>query len=417
MMRKEIIPLHLNAILVISTFAWRYFKAKKSTNAINIIAWVSVTAITVGTASLIIILSAFNGFESLVRSLYSSFYADLKVSPSNGKTFILTPEQYQQIRAVSGVKAVSCVAEEKALIKNGALQSVVRIKGVDEHYADVSGVPTHMFRGTFDVGNIETPKLVLGVGMENAIGVLADRSLFPVTIYLPKKGNNDLADPLNALAVGEATPSGSFAIQQEFDNSYALTNLAFMQQYMGYTAYEYSGVEISVVNESLVPSIQTSIQKILGNGFLVQNRMEQNRTLYTTIRLEKWVIYGIFTLILFVAAFTMVGALTMLVLEKKKDIYILQALGADRSLIRKIFMAEGILLSGIGALFGILIALGLYYLQVTYKLIPLQGQSFLIDYYPVKLKAGDFLLVALTVLGIGAIASWIPAYRSVSISE
>ena len=416
-MKRAIIPHHLNDIILIAKFAWRYFKAKKSTNAINIIAWVSVSAITVGTASLIIILSAFNGFESLVRSLYSSFYADIRIAPKQGKTFVLTPAQYQQIKALTAIKGVSLIAEEKALLKNGDLQTVVSIKGVDDQYQQISGVPSHMFRGRFDLGDEEAPKLVLGVGIENAIGVLSDRAIYPLSVYLPKKGVNDLADPLNALSVGQAIPVGSFAIQQEFDNTYAITNLAFLKAYMGFAENEFSAVEISIKNEKDLFVLQDEIKKIMGPSLLVQNRMEQNRTLYTTIRLEKWVIYGIFSLILIVAAFTMVGALTMLVLEKKKDIYILKALGADQVLIRRIFLAEGLLLAGIGAAGGILIALILYYLQVTYKLVPLQGQSFLIDYYPVKLVATDFVLVTLTVVGIGALASWIPAYRSVSVQE
>jgi lipoprotein-releasing system permease protein len=154
------------------------------------------------------------------------------------------------------------------------------------------------------------------------------------------------------------------------------------------------------------------LKKFLGPSFSVQDRYEQNRTLYSTINLEKWAIYGIFTLILLVAAFNMVGALTMLVLEKKKDIQVLQAMGADRQLIRKIFLAEGLVLAGIGAFFGILLAVALYYLQVNYKLVPLQGDSFLIDYYPVKLLWQDFLLVTVTVFAIGLLASWFPAYRA-----
>ncbi|MFN5640984.1 MAG: FtsX-like permease family protein [Sphingobacteriales bacterium] len=417
MMKREIITHHPNFFILISTFAWRYFKAKKSTNAINIIAWVSVTAITIGTASLIIILSAFNGFESLVRSLYSSFYPDIRISPKLGKTFILTAEQYKKITSINGVKAVSLVIEEKALLKNGELQTVVSIKGVDDQYPKVSGVPSNMFRGKFDLGNAASPKLVLGVGIENAVGVLSDRTLAPLSIYLPKKGVNDMVDPLNGLAVGEVMPAGSFAIQQEFDNGYALTNLSFLKENMGYGENEFSAVEIRVSNNNALLAIQDAIKKLVGEALLVQSRVEQNRSLYTTIRVEKWVIYGIFSLILLVGAFTMVGALTMLVLEKKQDIYILKALGADRSLIRRIFLAEGVLLAGIGALSGIMIALILYYLQINYKLVPLQGQSFLIDYYPVTLVVSDFILVSLTVIGIGALASWIPAYRSVNISE
>ncbi|HLO81108.1 MAG TPA: FtsX-like permease family protein [Chitinophagaceae bacterium] len=394
------------------TFAWRYFKAKKSTNAINVIAWVSVGAITVGTAALIIILSAFNGFESLVKSLYSSFYADIRIEPVSGKTLVITEHQFEAMYKIQGLKAVTRVAEEKALLQNGEFQTVVYLKGVDDDYGQVAGVPDKMVRGNFYLGNADSPRVVLGVGIENAIGVLTDRSILPLTLYMPKKGANDLSNPMDALGVGLVRTSGSFAIQQDFDNKFVLTNLDFARQYLNYGENEYSAVEVSVQATDQVPVVKQQLAELLGAKFKVLDRYEQNKTLYTTIRLEKWAIYGIFTLILLVAAFNMVGALTMLVLEKQKDIQVLQAMGASRQMIRKIFLTEGLVLAGIGATVGMLLAVLLYYLQINYKLVPLQGESFLIDYYPVKLVPGDFLLVAVTVMAIGLLASWFPANRA-----
>ncbi len=397
---------------MVLTFAWRYFKAKKSTNAINIISWVSVLAIVIGTAALIIILSAFNGFESLVKSLYSSFYPDLRVGPTKGKTLVLTADQISKLRKVGGLKALTMIAEDKALLQNGDFQAVVFVKGVDVHYGEVSGVPQKMVRGSFNVGNAIDPRMVMGVGIENAIGILSDRALLPLTLYLPKKGVRDLSDPLAALSEGLVIPSGSFAIQQDFDNKYLITNIDFTKQYLNYGADEYSAVEIAVTEQKMVDVVKAEVKQQLGANFQVLDRFEQNRTLYSTINLEKWAIYGIFTLILLVAAFNMVGALTMLVLEKKKDIQVLQAMGASRQLIRKIFMAEGLVLAGIGAISGMILAITLYFLQVKYKLVPLSGESFLIDYYPVKLVWQDFVLVSLTVFTIGLLASWFPAYRA-----
>jgi len=397
---------------MVMTFAWRYFKAKKSTNAINIIAWVSVLAILIGTASLIIILSAFNGFESLVKSLYSSFYPDIRIGPLKGKTLVLTQSEIDRIRGLGGIKSITMIAEDKALLQNGDFQAVVFVKGVDSNYAKVSGVPQKMVRGNFNLGNAEDPRMVMGVGIENAIGILSDRALIPLTLYLPKKGVKDISDPLEALSEGLVIPSGSFAIQQDFDNKYLITNIDFTKLYLNFQKDEYSAVEIAVKEEKLVEDVKTELKKLLGPSFTIHDRYEQNRTLYSTINLEKWAIYGIFTLILLVAAFNMVGALTMLVLEKKKDIQVLQAMGADRQLIRKIFLAEGLVLAGIGAFCGIILAVALYFLQVNYKLVPLQGDSFLIDYYPVKLLWQDFLLVTVTVFAIGLLASWFPAYRA-----
>jgi lipoprotein-releasing system permease protein len=397
---------------MIFTFAWRYFKAKKSTNAINIISSVSVLAILIGTAALIIILSAFNGFESLVKSLYSSFYSDLRISAQKGKVINLTEEQIKKIRSLPGVKAASLVAEDRALLQNHELQTVVMVKGVDDQYPKVSNLPTKLVRGRYELGTAEQPRAVMGVGIENAIGVLADRMLMPLTVYMPRKGVTDMQNPLEALSEGMLVPAGSFAVQMEFDNKYVMTNLDFARQYLSYGPDEYSSVELAADQQERIPEIKQALQRTLGTAFKVEDRFEQNRTLYTTINLEKWAIYSIFTLILLVASFNMVGALSMLVLEKKKDIQVLRAMGASESLIMKIFIAEGLVLAGIGALGGVLLALLLYYLQVNYKLVPLQGDSFLIDYYPVKLVWRDFVLVVTTALGIGFLASWFPAYRA-----
>ncbi len=184
------------------TFAWRYFKAKKSTNAVNIIAWVSVTAIVIGTASLIIILSAFNGFESLVKSLYSSFYTDLRVVPAKGKVMTLDDRQWSALADLPGVLAVSRVAEERALLQNGEYQAIVQVKGVDANYTRVAGVHDKLIRGRFSIGSAEEPRMVMGSGIENAIGVLSDRALMPVTIYLPRKGMAAL-DPGVRAALGQ----------------------------------------------------------------------------------------------------------------------------------------------------------------------------------------------------------------------
>lgn len=395
-------------------FAWRYFKAKKSTNAINIISWVSVVAIVFGTASLVIILSAFNGFESLVKSLYASFYPDVKISPSKGQMITLTQRQLDELRGINGIETISLVAEEKALLQNGGLQTVVHIKGVDSNYAQVAGISSHLYRGEYILGNEDQPGLVFGIGVEQALGLLSDQSIAPVSVYLPKKNDISTADPLSSLSLATANPTGSFAIQSEFDNKYVITNLDFIRLYSGYAQDQYSVAEIKLNSDVNPTQVVESILSLLGSTYKVEDRYQQNSTLYTTIKLEKLAIYGIFSLILIVAAFNMLGALSMLVLEKKKDIQVLMAMGADQSLIQKIFLAEGILLSTIGMVGGMCIAVILYYVQVTYKLVPLQGETFLIDYYPVKLAASDFLLVGLTVFTIGIIASWIPSKKATS---
>ncbi|MEP6948462.1 MAG: FtsX-like permease family protein [Ginsengibacter sp.] len=393
-------------------FAWRYFKAKKSTNAINIISWVTAGVIAFSTMCQVLVLSVFNGFEGLVQSLYSNFYADVKVLPSRGKTIQLSPQQVRKIHSMTGVKGVSLIAQEKALLQNGEQQTIVLLKGVDASYSQVSGVPKNMRHGIFDVGTVDVPKLVLGSGIEDALRVESDKNLFPVTVFLPKKTSGTNSNILSALSEGNANTSGSFAIQQDFDNKYVITNIDFVKQQMNYGSDEYSALEISLLDPGQSDKFTEDLQKILGVKYKVLTKFEQNASLYHSMRLEKWIIYAVLTLILIIAAFNMIGALTMLVLEKRKDISVLQSLGADNNLIKKIFLSEGLLLALTGSATGIVLALIICFLQLKFKIIKLVGNSFLIDYFPVRLVLTDFLLVTVTGLIIALAASWFPAQKA-----
>lgn len=299
-------------------FAWRYFKAKKTTNAINVISWISIIAIIIGTASLILVLSVFNGFEGLVKSLYTSFYPDIRVLPASGKQLTLTQAQLQRLRSVNGVDQVSLVLEEKALLKNGEFQSIITLKGVDDAYRQVSGVADHIVKGNYDVGKPDAALLVLGAGVENAVNVQADRNVFPLTVYLPRKGEVSLSDPFRSLSVDTLNTSGTFYIQQDFDNRYAITNLQFVKNLLGVGEDQYGGVELSVKPGVESDNVEQAVKSILGEGYVVQNRFQQNASLFSVMQVEKWFIYAILSLILVVAAFNMIGALTMLVLEKSR---------------------------------------------------------------------------------------------------
>jgi len=393
-------------------FAWRYFKAKKSTNAINIIAWTSVGAIVIGTTALILVLSVFNGFEGLVKSLYSSFYTDLKISPASGKSITVTSDQLKRLKGISGVKNYSLVVEEKALVQNGDYQSVMYLKGVDENYRYVTGVADHIVKGEYDLGTEEAPKLILGGGVEGALGIQADKNIFVLKIYLPRKSNTEQIDPLNDISNDSIRTSSAFMIQQDFDNKYGITNIAFAKKALKIGANEYSGVEISLTDPTQADKLKIEVEKIFGKNYLVQTIYQQNQSLYAVMNMERWIIYGVLCLILVVAAFNMIGALTMLVLEKQKDISVLHALGANKKFIQKIFLSEGLLLALIGTVAGMLLALIIALLQINFHLIPLQGGSFLIDYFPVKLRLIDFLLVTVTVFIIALTASWLPSRKA-----
>lgn len=392
-------------------FAWRYFRSKKSANAINIIAWISVLAIAVGTAALIIVLSVFNGFEDIVKGLYGDFYSDIRITAAKGKFITFSPDLIEKIKSVPGVTKFSLYAEEKAVLVNGDYQTIVYLKGVDAAYAEVSNMKGHIERGAYDLGSTDAPLMVAGAGISNAVGADPEDKLSDLVVYLPNRKATNFSG-MDAMHSYNITTSGVFAIQQEFDDKYAFTNLAFMQYMLDLNTAEYSGTDILLKPGTDENEVKQQLQQLVGKGMLVQTRYEQNKGLFSIMQMEKWVIYGILSLILVVAAFNMIGALTMLVLEKQKDIAVLKAMGAHDTRIQNIFLSEGLLLALIGGTSGMLLAFVICTLQLQFHLIKLGGNTFIIDFYPVQMHLQDFLLVALTVFAVAIMAAWLPSRKA-----
>jgi lipoprotein-releasing system permease protein len=391
-------------------FAWRYFRGKYSFQAIQLIAWVSVFAIAIGTAALLTILSVSNGFSEIVKGLYADFYANLRVVPKTSKFVEISKEQLNELRKISGVYYVSGVVENKAILTHNEQQAVVFVKGVDTNYKHINKVDQYLKRGQFSIGTIDTPKLVLGIGVEEQLALfntaLGD-SLELIAIGRSGKSLQSL-DQLNHLL---AVQSGAFSVQQEFDAQYVFTSNQFAQYLFDLDSNQYAGIELSI-DLAQENTIKEKIQTILGAEFLQQNKYEQNADLYKIMQVEKWIIFAILALIMVIASFNLVGALTMMVLEKQKDIHVLHAMGATAGTIQKIFLSLSIVMSMTGALIGGLFASILIFLQSNFHFIQLQGASFVIDYYPVKALWTDYLAVCGLVIIIAIIAGWIPARKA-----
>lgn len=368
-------------------------------------------AIAVGTAALIIVLSVFNGFEDIVKGLYGDFYSDIRVTPEKGKFANFPPGLVQKINKVNGIDKLSFFAEEKAVLVNGDYQTIVYLKGVDAAYATVSHVNNHIQRGAYNLGNTDEPAMVAGAGISNAIGADPEDKLSSLVVYLPNRKASNFSS-MDAMHSYNIITSGIFAIQQEFDDKYAFTNLAFMQYMLDLNADEYSGIDISLKPDADENDIKKQLEQVTGKEFNVQTRYEQNQSLFSIMQIEKWVIYGILSLILVVAAFNMIGALTMLVLEKQKDIAVLKAMGAHENRIQRIFLSEGLVLAIVGGVSGMLLAFIVCLLQLQFHFIKLEGNTFIIDYYPVQMHIQDFLLVALTVFIVAVLAAWLPARKA-----
>lgn len=393
-------------------FAWRYFRGKYNFQAIQIIAWVSVVAIAIGTAALIIVLSVSNGFTEVVKGLYADFYADVRVTPAQGKFFSLSNTHYQKISSIDGVKAVSKVVENRALLVKGELQAVVLVKGVDKNYSKINNVARYMKRGQYIMGNLENPIVLLGIGVEQKLGLF--RSFIGDTLQLfavnrSGKGFTNI-NQLNSLTVVQG---GAFSVQQEFDDQYVFTNYPFAQYLFDLDSNQYSAIEIAVEPSKLKSVIQ-SLSNQLGTHFQIKDKYQQNADLYKIMQMEKWIIFAILALIMIVASFNLVGALTMLVLEKQKDIHVLHAMGAKPWDIQKIFLMLSGMMAFIGALMGGSLATLFCWAQNKFHFIKLGGNSFVIDYYPVKPMAEDYIAILLLVIVIAMAAGWIPARKAAS---
>lgn len=399
-------------------FARRYIFSKKSTNAINIISGIAVVGIAIGSMALIVIMSVFNGFEGFLSGLIGSFKPDVRITPVEGKVFVPDSSKLYRLRALEGVEAVSQTLEEIALLEYDNIQNIGNIKGVDAHYQQVTAVDTNLKKGqeyrVYDSLR-HTHYAVIGAALEYTLNINIGQAFNrPMTVYMPKRtGRMSNSPTRKPFKKRQVYPSAVYAIQQsEYDN-YAITNLAFVQDLTSYKNGEISALEVQLSAHSSETVTLTAIREIMGDAFEVKNRYQQDEAMYNVTQMEKYIAYLIIAFTLVLVAFNMVGALWMLVLDKKKDIATLKAMGATNQLIRRIFLAEGILLSLLGLGLGCLLATVLCVLQQQFGLVRLSGSGdFIIDAYPVEMRFNDFLLVIVTVLAIGIAAAWIPAQRA-----
>ncbi len=402
------------------TFAARYLVSKKSTNAINLITFISMLGMAVISMAMVLVLSVFNGFEGLTISLFNSFNPDIQVSATEGKVFTVTDEQENALLAMPGIAMVSRVLEEKAALKYDKYEFIGSVKGVDDLYGNVTGIDSAMLEGRkFVLRSKGRNYAVVGAGVQGKLAINPDDQHREISILVPNRsGRKGGLVPTQAFNRGQVLPSGAFSIQAEFDNKYVFVPLSLMQELLQYDQ-EISALEIKIdLTQTTVAKAKKDLVAIMGTGFTLKDRYEQNAFLYKIMRTEKWITYAILSLILGIAAFNIIGSLSMLVLEKKQDIAVLKALGADAGTIRRIFLAEGLLSSLMASAIGIVIAIIICLIQINFEVIPMPGSgTFVVTAMPVKLKIMDFLLVGGTVVAISLLASWIPAYRAASIGN
>lgn len=384
-------------------FARRYLFSKKSHSVINIIAGVSALAVAIPVAAMVILLSVFNGFEGLIRSMYKSFDPDLLVTPTQGKVFAMDSIPADRLRAIPGVAQWSFSLEENALFEYRDRQYIGVMRGVDSLFAEVVPIDTLITQGNYRLRFGELPEACVGQGIAYTLGI---RTTFndPIVIYVPRSGKFSLMMPQSLYRKGLLFPSGVFALEAEVDGKYMIVPIDFAQNLLDNKG-KASSLSIRLDDGYSPESVRPAVAALLGDQFEVLTRYQQKAEFYRIMMYEKWGIYFIILLVLIVASFSLIGSLVMLIIDKRKDIRTLLTMGADIPLLRRIFVAEGMLIYGIGAVIGMILGLGLSLAQQHWGFLTLGGETFLIDTYPVEVHLSDLLLIVVTFTAVSYLIS------------
>lgn len=387
--------------------ARRYLVAKKSHNVINIISAISVFGVATGTMALVIVLSVFNGFESLIKSLFSAVDPDLKISLVEGKVFVPDESHLDFIKNDNRIVHFSEVLEENALFTYGERQHIGTLKGVDPNYEQMTGLDTMIYEGSFSIFSQGHPAAVIGQGVASTLAI-GLHFVNPINIFIPRRTGRLSLNPEQAFNRQYVFPAGIVAVEPEFDQRFVIVPIELARNLLEYDR-EVTALEIKTSPGVNLASLKRDLTRLFGDDFKIQDRYEQQEWLFRVMKSEKWAIFLILSFILLVASFNIVGSLTMLIIEKKKDVDVLRSLGADNLLIRRIFLIEGWMISFVGAMIGMIVGACICYVQQAFGIVKLSGSgTFIIDSYPVEMQAVDFLWVFGILILIGFLAAWYP---------
>ena len=404
-----------------SFIAKRYLLAKKSHNLINIVTWISIVSICVATFAMIFVLSVFNGFNTVISDMIHQFSPDLNISTVKGKTININDFPFDKIQEINGVDYVFPTITEDVLFKNSNKQQIGQVKGVPDDYNKISRIKgTILGDTTFIVQNDKTKFAIPGAGMAYFLGINVYQPFSTIQVFAPKRGNASSFNIENSFNSGTLMVTDVFSTQQEIDERLVLAPFSWLSNLTEYDGM-CTDVEVFINDERLktkgkrqLNKIKEDIKDILGEDYKVYDQYEQQETLYKMMKSEKLAVYLILTFILIMATFNMIGALSMLITDKRKDITILKAIGADTNLVKKIFFNEGLLVSVVGGLLGLALGIVAVLSQQYFGIIRLgNGGNYIIDAYPVALELADVALVFFTITTIGSLASFFTANKSI----
>lgn len=395
--------------------AKRYFFSRKgqgSFSLISVLSAISLLGYVVGAAALVVVLSVFNGFEVLFMSMYNNFDADLQISPAQGKTFHRNDIPLQRLQALSDIELYGFVLEENVLLKYDDRQNLATVKGVDENFATLTGLDSCIIAGSGILQQRDQNFAIVGQGVGYQLSIDPNDPFRGLQLFVPNRGTIDVLNPMDAFTKATLPPIGIFSVQEEVDNKYVIVPLAFLHELLKRPG-EYSSIEIKLRENASQASVKKELQALLGEKFVVKNRFEQRDAFYKVMKSEKLISYFILFFILLIAAGNTIGTLYILVLEKKNDLVLLNAMGFSPNQARGIFTWQGIMMAVTGSAIGVLIGVVICWLQSTYGFVQLDNAaSFMFNAYPVELRLTDVLIVFLTVVLLGLITAIYPAYKA-----
>ena len=409
-----------------SFIAQRYLLAKKSHNLINIVTWISIISVCVATFAMIFVLSVFNGFNVVISDMIHQFSPDLNISSVKGKTINLNDFPLDKLKEIDGVDYVFPTITEDVLFKNSNKQQIGQVKGVPDDYNKISRVRgTILNDSTFNIRYNDINFGIPGAGMAYFLGINVYQPYSSIQVYVPKRGNASSFNIENSFNSSKLIVTKVFSSQQEVDEKLVLAPLNWLSDLMEYENIV-TDVEVFINDKSLkangkrqLARIKKEIKDILGEDYKVFDQYEQQETLYKMMKAEKMAVYLILTFILIMATFNVIGTLSMLIIDKRKDISLLKAMGADKTLIKKIFINEGLLISVVGGILGLMLGIVAVLIQQHFGIIRLGNGdgNYIIDAYPVALQLTDVILAFITIAVIGSIASFFTATKSIEKME
>lgn len=393
-------------------FARRFLLSGGAHSVINIISRVSAVAVGIPVAAMVILMSVFNGFESLVKSMYRNFDPEILVAPRQGKVFDVAELDTAALRAVNGVKAVCFVLDDAALLEYRGAQQTAVVRGVDDDFIKVIPMENMMVRGEFSLLHGELPQVVVGQGIAYDLGV---RTSFydPVRFYAPRRGRYSAILPIGAYSASQAYPKGVFALDADTDGQYVITSIDFARELFDYDG-KASSLMIAVEDGVNAARIISEVERIAGADFAVLDRYRQKPSMYRIMVYEKWGIFFIAAMVLLIASFSVVGSLIMLIIDKRENIRTMSALGCTLGFIRGVFMRQGMMISGAGAAGGLVLGLAVCLVQKWFGIVQIPARTFLIKSYPVEIRLLDLVCIAAVFIVINYFISKFTVLKTVT---